>query len=130
MAIDVDNDFTPIYAHPPVEEGQGRRAEEEAESADELLLATDEETGEGRGNCLAPSERSKPKVPVRRMVFHEITKTRFSVRPRNPRAQLFFSLTSRSALTSIALWLEVSEVEEGHVGLSAGRSNPLLCARR
>jgi DNA topoisomerase-1 len=72
-SIDIDNGFDPYY----VESERGRKTVAELKralkSADELLLATDEDR-EGEAIAWHLLETLKPKVPVRRMVFHEITK--------------------------------------------------------
>ncbi|GAA1968370.1 type I DNA topoisomerase [Microbacterium deminutum] len=72
-SIDIENGFDPYY----VESERGRKTVAELKralkSADELLLATDEDR-EGEAIAWHLLEALKPKVPVRRMVFHEITK--------------------------------------------------------
>ncbi|WP_137843266.1 type I DNA topoisomerase [Microbacterium sp. 2FI] len=72
-SIDIDNGFDPYY----VESDRGRKTVTELKralkGADELLLATDEDR-EGEAIAWHLLEALKPKVPVRRMVFHEITK--------------------------------------------------------
>ncbi len=72
-SIDIDNGFDPYY----VESERGRKTVAELKralkGADELLLATDEDR-EGEAIAWHLLETLKPKVPVRRMVFHEITK--------------------------------------------------------
>ena len=72
-SIDIDNGFDPYY----VESERGRKTVAELKralkNADELLLATDEDR-EGEAIAWHLLEALKPKVPVRRMVFHEITK--------------------------------------------------------
>ena len=72
FAVDVDNGFEPYY----VTTERGRKTVQElkraAKEADEILLATDEDR-EGEAIAWHLLEVLKPKVPVRRMVFHEIT---------------------------------------------------------
>lgn len=72
-SIDIENGFDPYY----VESDRGRKTVAELKralkGADELLLATDEDR-EGEAIAWHLLEALKPKVPVRRMVFHEITK--------------------------------------------------------
>ncbi|MGA7149115.1 MAG: type I DNA topoisomerase [Microbacterium sp.] len=72
-SIDVDNGFDPYY----VESERGRKTVAELKralkGADELLLATDEDR-EGEAIAWHLLQTLKPKVPVKRMVFHEITK--------------------------------------------------------
>ncbi|WP_019181621.1 type I DNA topoisomerase [Microbacterium yannicii] len=72
-SIDIDNGFDPYY----VESERGKKTVAELKralkGADELLLATDEDR-EGEAIAWHLLETLKPKVPVKRMVFHEITK--------------------------------------------------------
>lgn len=72
FAVDVENGFEPYY----VTTERGRKTVQElkraAKDADEILLATDEDR-EGEAIAWHLLEVLKPKVPVRRMVFHEIT---------------------------------------------------------
>ncbi|MTA82318.1 MAG: type I DNA topoisomerase, partial [Actinobacteria bacterium] len=73
FAVDVENGFTPYYA---VSENSKRTVADlkrALKEADELYLATDEDR-EGEAIAWHLLEVLKPKVPVRRMVFHEITK--------------------------------------------------------
>lgn len=72
FAVDVENDFSPYYV---VNDNKKRTVTELKRSmkeADELWLATDEDR-EGEAIAWHLLEVLKPKVPVRRMVFHEIT---------------------------------------------------------
>jgi DNA topoisomerase-1 len=72
FAVDVDNGFEPYY----VTTERGRKTVSElkraAKDADEIFLATDEDR-EGEAIAWHLLELLKPKVPVKRMVFHEIT---------------------------------------------------------
>jgi Topoisomerase IA len=72
FAVDVDNGFEPYY----VTTERGRKTVQElkkaAKGADEIYLATDEDR-EGEAIAWHLLELLKPKVPVKRMVFHEIT---------------------------------------------------------
>ncbi|GAA5203231.1 type I DNA topoisomerase [Microbacterium jejuense] len=72
-SIDIDNGFDPYY----VESERGKKTVAELKralkGADELLLATDEDR-EGEAIAWHLLQTLKPKVPVKRMVFHEITK--------------------------------------------------------
>ncbi|KRB38829.1 type I DNA topoisomerase [Microbacterium sp. Root180] len=71
-SIDIENGFDPYY----VESERGRKTVAELKralkGADELLLATDEDR-EGEAIAWHLLQTLKPKVPVKRMVFHEIT---------------------------------------------------------
>ena len=73
LGIDVDNDFTPIYVTSADKKAKVTELKKKLANADELLLATDEDR-EGEAIAWHLLEVLKPKVPVRRMVFHEITK--------------------------------------------------------
>ena len=72
IGVDVDNDFAPLYVVP----GGSRKVLTEIRAAlkdvDRLYLATDEDR-EGESISWHLLQELKPKVPVRRMVFHEIT---------------------------------------------------------
>ena len=73
FSIDVDNDFLPFYT---ISAGKSKTVSElksALKGADELFLATDEDR-EGEAIAWHLLEVLKPKVPVRRMVFNEITK--------------------------------------------------------
>ncbi len=73
LGIDVENDFKPLYVTP---KGKGtivRELKKKLKEADMLLLATDEDR-EGESISWHLVDILKPKVPVKRMVFHEITK--------------------------------------------------------
>ncbi len=74
LGIDVDNDFSPLYITPKDKTKIVRELKAELKDADELLLATDEDR-EGESISWHLIELLKPKVPVRRMVFHEITRS-------------------------------------------------------
>jgi DNA topoisomerase-1 len=73
MAVDVENDFEPHYVVDPDKKKVVADLRRKLKDADELLLATDEDR-EGEAIAWHLYEVLKPKVPVRRMVFHEITK--------------------------------------------------------
>jgi len=73
MAVDVDNDFAPYYVVDPNKKKVVADLRKSLKNADELLLATDEDR-EGEAIAWHLLEVLKPKVPVRRMVFHEITR--------------------------------------------------------
>ena len=73
LAIDIDNDFAPVYVVHPSKKAKVAELKKKLKNADELLLATDEDR-EGEAIAWHLLEVLKPKVPVRRMVFHEITK--------------------------------------------------------
>ncbi|MCX4093621.1 type I DNA topoisomerase [Nocardia sp. alder85J] len=72
LGVDVDNDFEPIYVVSPEKRSKVTELKRLLEDADELYLATDPDR-EGEAIAWHLLETLKPKVPVRRMVFHEIT---------------------------------------------------------
>ncbi len=73
LGVDVDHDFEPLYVVDPKKKAVVNDLRTKLKSAGELLLATDEDR-EGEAIAWHLVEVLKPKVPVRRMVFHEITK--------------------------------------------------------
>ncbi|MGW5105141.1 type I DNA topoisomerase [Nocardia sp. NPDC004123] len=72
LGVDVDHDFEPIYVVSPDKKGKVSELKSLLADADELYLATDPDR-EGEAIAWHLLETLKPKVPVRRMVFHEIT---------------------------------------------------------
>ena len=72
LGVDVDNDFEPIYVVSPDKKAKVAELKSLLADADELYLATDPDR-EGEAIAWHLLETLKPKVPVRRMVFHEIT---------------------------------------------------------
>ncbi|GAB4237690.1 MAG: type I DNA topoisomerase [Deltaproteobacteria bacterium] len=72
MAVDIENDFQPHYVVPADRRGTLRDLKAALKGASELLLATDPDR-EGESISWHLLELLKPKVPVRRIVFHEIT---------------------------------------------------------
>lgn len=85
MGVDVENNFDPIYVIPKGKQKIVTRLKKIMKEADELLLATDEDReGESIGWHLV--ELLKPTVPVRRMVFHEITRDAIQKALESPRA--------------------------------------------
>jgi len=73
LSIDVDSDFKTEYEVNPNKKDVIKRLKALLKDADELYLATDEDR-EGEAIAWHLQEVLKPKVPVRRMVFHEITR--------------------------------------------------------
>lgn len=73
LGVNVNEDFNPIYIVPPGKAEQVRKLRGLVKEAKELYLATDEDR-EGEAISWHLRELLKPKVPVRRLVFHEITK--------------------------------------------------------
>src|SRR4051795_10028924 len=72
--VDPENDFKPLYIVPKEKKDQVRKLRNLLKEADELYLATDEDR-EGESISWHLQEVLAPSVPVRRMVFHEITQT-------------------------------------------------------
>jgi len=72
LGVDVDHGFEPLYVVNPDKKQQVAKLKAALKDVDELLLATDEDR-EGEAIAWHLLEVLKPKVPVRRMVFHEIT---------------------------------------------------------
>ena len=73
LSIDVDADFATEYEVNPDKRDVIKRLKALLKDADELYLATDEDR-EGEAIAWHLKEVLKPKVPVKRMVFHEITR--------------------------------------------------------
>jgi DNA topoisomerase I len=74
LSIDVDADFQTEYEVNPNKRDVIKRLKALLKDADELYLATDEDR-EGEAIAWHLKEVLKPKVPVKRMVFHEITRS-------------------------------------------------------
>ena len=73
LGVDVDNDFKPLYVITKDKRDQVRKLKEMVKDASELYLATDEDR-EGESIAWHLMEVLAPQVPVKRMVFHEITR--------------------------------------------------------
>jgi len=84
FGVDIDNGFTPLYTETPRAKSTISEIKKALKNADELLLATDEDR-EGESIAWHLLEVLKPKVPVKRMVFHEITKDAISEAVKQPR---------------------------------------------
>ena len=70
--VNVEDGFEPLYVVPAEKKAQVKKLKDLLAGASELYLATDEDR-EGEAIAWHLNEVLKPKVPVRRMVFHEIT---------------------------------------------------------
>ncbi|WP_030561185.1 type I DNA topoisomerase [Streptomyces aureocirculatus] len=84
LGVDVENDFQPIYVVNADKKAQVKKLKDLLKDSDELFLATDEDR-EGEAIAWHLLEVLKPKVPVKRMVFHEITKDAIQGAVANPR---------------------------------------------
>ncbi|WP_375426613.1 type I DNA topoisomerase [uncultured Friedmanniella sp.] len=82
--IDVDHGFEPIYVVSPDKRATMRTLKDALAGSDELLLATDDDR-EGEAIAWHLLQELKPKVPVRRMVFREITQQAIADAVANPR---------------------------------------------
>ncbi|MBV9846159.1 MAG: type I DNA topoisomerase [Kutzneria sp.] len=84
LAVDIEHGFEPVYIVTPDKRSTVTELKEKLKGADELYLATD---GDREGEAIAWHllETLKPKVPVRRMVFHEITEPAILAAAANPR---------------------------------------------
>ena len=124
LGVDVDNDFTPYYVVSRDKKSHMTKLKGLLRDASELYLATDEDR-EGEAIAWHLLDELKPKVPVRRMVFHEITPQAISAAVANPRdidMDLVEAQEARRILdrlygyeVSPVLWKKVMS------GLSAGR---------
>ncbi len=124
LAVDVENDFEPYYVVPRDKKAHISKLKSLLKDADELYLATDEDR-EGEAIAWHLLDELKPKVPVHRMVFHEITKPAILAAAENPREldlDLVEAQEARRILdrlygyeVSPVLWRKVMS------GLSAGR---------
>ena len=123
-SIDVDHDFDPYYVVSDRKTKTVAELKRALKTADELLLATDEDR-EGEAIAWHLLETLKPKVPVKRMVFHEITKDAIQAAVGNTREldlALVDAQETRRILDRLYGW-DVSPVLWYKVksGLSAGR---------
>ena len=124
LGVDVEHDFEPLYVVPPEKRAVVKNLKEALKDADELIIATDgDREGESIGWHLV--QVLNPRVPVRRMVFTEITKEGISVALDTMRTMdedLVQAQEARRILdrlvgytVSPVLWRKVAK------GLSAGR---------
>jgi DNA topoisomerase I len=124
LGVDVEHGFEPLYVVDPAKRTKVAELKRELGHADELLLATDEDR-EGEAIAWHLLEVLKPKVPVRRMVFHEITRDAIQAAVNNTREldlRLVDAQETRRIIdrlygyeVSPVLWKKVMQ------GLSAGR---------
>ncbi|MCI2959658.1 type I DNA topoisomerase [Agromyces atrinae] len=124
FSVDVDHGFEPYYVVSDSKKKTVAELKRALKDADELILATDEDR-EGEAIAWHLLQELKPKVPVRRMVFHEITKDAILAAKDNTRdldTALVDAQETRRILdrlygyeVSPVLWRKVGP------GLSAGR---------
>jgi len=124
FGIDIDNGFKPMYVVTPNSKKQVAVLRKALKGADSLYLATDEDR-EGEAIAWHLLEVLKPKVPVHRMVFHEITSEAIQEAVDHPREldqKVVAAQEARRVLdrlfgyeVSPVLWRKVQR------GLSAGR---------
>ncbi|WP_208344218.1 type I DNA topoisomerase, partial [Aetokthonos hydrillicola] len=72
LGVNIDADFEPLYVVPKDKKKIVTQLKEALKDVDELILATDEDR-EGESISWHLHQLLKPKVPIKRMVFHEIT---------------------------------------------------------
>ncbi len=124
LGVDVEQDFTPYYVVPSDKRKQVAHLKTAVKDASELLLATDPDR-EGESISWHLTQVLKPKIPVRRIVFHEITEDAVKEALDNPsdvNENLVRAQESRRILDRLygytlspVLWKKVQ------TGLSAGR---------
>ena len=124
FAVDVEDDFTPYYVVNPDKKKTVTQLKKALKEADELYLATDDDR-EGEAIAWHLQQVLKPKVPVRRMVFTEITReavTRALSNTRDLDIHLVDAQETRRILDRLVGY-EVSPVlwRKVRAGLSAGR---------
>jgi DNA topoisomerase I len=124
FGVNVDEGFKPFYVVDDDKKQQIQKLKDLLSKSDRLFLATDEDR-EGESIAWHLLEVLKPKVPVKRMVFHEITKPAIQKAIDNPREldrRLVDAQEARRILDKLYGY-EVSPVLWRRIkrGLSAGR---------
>ncbi|MDX6244193.1 MAG: topoisomerase, partial [Frankiales bacterium] len=84
LGVDVDNGFEPLYIVTPDKKAQVAKLKAVLKDVDELYLATDEDR-EGEAIAWHLVQALSPQVPIKRMVFHEITPAAIAAAVANPR---------------------------------------------
>jgi DNA topoisomerase-1 len=124
LGVDVDNDFAPLYVVPSGKKAQVKKLKGKIKDAEQLYLATDEDR-EGEAIAWHLVEVLKPSCPVKRLVFHEITRGAIDHALETPRdidQRLVDAQETRRILDRLVGW-EVSPVlwRKLQPKLSAGR---------
>jgi DNA topoisomerase-1 len=124
LGVNVAQDFEPLYVIPKDKKKVVKALAEALDRAEELILATDEDR-EGESIAWHLTEILRPKVPVKRMVFHEITQEAIQQALKNCRSidsKLVEAQETRRILDRLVgytvsplLWKKIAP------GLSAGR---------
>ncbi|PSB19079.1 type I DNA topoisomerase [Phormidesmis priestleyi ULC007] len=124
LGVNVDSNFEPLYIVPQDKKKIVKELKEALKGVDELLLATDEDR-EGESISWHLLQLLQPKVPIKRMVFHEITEEAIQDAIRNCRdvdEKLVRAQETRRILDRLVgytlsplLWKKIA------MGLSAGR---------
>lgn len=124
LGVNVAADFEPLYVIPKDKKKVVKALAEALEKAEELILATDEDR-EGESIAWHLTEVLKPQIPVKRMVFHEITQEAIQQAIKNCRSidsKLVEAQETRRILDRLVgytvsplLWKKIAP------GLSAGR---------
>jgi DNA topoisomerase-1 len=124
LGVNIDADFEPVYVVPKDKKKVVTQLKDALKEADELILATDEDR-EGESISWHLYQLLKPKVPTKRMVFHEITQEAIQKALRDCRSideQLVRAQETRRILDRLVgytlsplLWKKIAW------GLSAGR---------
>lgn len=124
LGVNVEEDFAPLYIVPKTKKKVVTELKQALKEADELILATDEDR-EGESISWHLLEVLKPKVPIKRMVFHEITQEAIQAALSNCRdidVNLVHAQETRRILDRLVgytlsplLWRKIAK------GLSAGR---------
>lgn len=124
LGVNIEADFEPLYVIPKEKKSVVKELKAALKEADELILATDEDR-EGESIAWHLTQVLKPRIPIKRMVFHEITPEAIEAAADNCRAiddKLVQAQETRRILDRLVgytvsplLWKKIAP------GLSAGR---------
>ncbi|HVT78635.1 MAG TPA: type I DNA topoisomerase, partial [Acidimicrobiales bacterium] len=122
--VDVDNDFKPLYVVPEAKKSVVRELKSLVKDASEIYLATDEDR-EGEAISWHLLETLSPRVPVKRMVFHEITRAAIEeavAHPRDLDMAMVDAQETRRILDRLYGWRLIEVLRrKGPGGATAGR---------